>query len=98
MPKVPSSKKRACGICGETRKLKKSDCCDNWICNDEPKYKDSCSRAHRRESICGYHHSESHSGKWQDCEECKEEGVEDNYPIKESYYEKPPPKVSKKCY
>lgn len=93
MPKVPSSKKRACGICGATRKLMKSECCDNWICNDEHKYKESCKRSHQKYSICGYHYFEKHPGKWQDCDKCKEDKVEDEFPIKESFYEKPPPKV-----
>lgn len=97
MSKTPS-KKKACGICGKTagknRKLMITECCDNWICDDELKYKESCARAHRRESICGYHHIESHPGKWQDCNQCKEDGVEDEFPINESFYEKPPPKVS----
>lgn len=65
-----------CGICAKKKKLVKTDCCKNWICNDEDKYvifsyaKNSCSRNHRRFTLCGYHNTEGHSGKWQSCKKC----------------------------
>lgn len=67
-----------CGLCGKTENLIKTECCNNWICNDEHKYvlfsyaRNSCHRNHRRYTICGYHYIEKHSGRWQDCQICRE--------------------------
>ena len=66
-----------CGLCGKTKKLAKTECCDQWICDDEGKYvlfsyaTNSCSRNHRRYTLCGYHYSEGHSGDWKDCPKCR---------------------------
>jgi DNA-directed RNA polymerase subunit RPC12/RpoP len=68
---------RRCGLCGATTNLVKTECCGNWICNDEENYvmfsfaRNSCSRNHRRYTLCGYHFNEEHGGKWQDCAECR---------------------------
>lgn len=68
-----------CGLCGKTTQLTKTECCDNWICDDEHKYRlfsyerNSCHRNHRRYTMCGYHYAHDHSGNWKDCEECKAE-------------------------
>lgn len=68
-----------CGLCGKSRKLKKTECCDQWICDDEDKYvmftyaRNSCSRNHRRYTLCGAHYAEDHKGKWQDCKTCRED-------------------------
>ena len=65
-----------CGFCGKKKKLIKTDCCNNWVCDDEDKYvmfsyaRNSCSRNHRRFTLCGYHKTEDHSGKWQTCKKC----------------------------
>ena len=70
--------KLKCGLCGKSKKLTKTDCCNEWICDDEDKYimfsfaNNSCSRNHRRYTLCGSHHIEGHKGKWQDCKECRE--------------------------
>lgn len=92
MPKNKSSKtaKRAgskqsrpkdvphCGLCGKTKNLTKTECCGNWICDDEHKYvmfsyaRNSCSRNHRRYTLCGYHFNEGHPGDWKDCPKCRE--------------------------
>ena len=72
------SKIPKCGLCGKTKNLIKTDCCDQWVCDDEQNYvlfsykKNSCSRNHRRYTLCGFHHNEKHSGKWQNCNECRE--------------------------
>lgn len=72
------NKKPKCGLCGKTKNLTKTECCDNWICDDEHKYKlfsysrNSCHRNHRRFTLCGFHHCEGHSGKWQECDDCKD--------------------------
>jgi hypothetical protein len=67
----------ACGLCGKKKKLREqTDCCHNWICSDENDYvlfsyaRNSCSRNHRRFTICGHHKSEEHKGAWQKCKKC----------------------------
>ena len=78
MKKNPGPAKPKCGLCGKGKNLTKTPCCDQWICDDEHKYvvfsyaKNSCSRNHRRYTLCGFHHNEGHSGKWQDCKACRE--------------------------
>jgi hypothetical protein len=68
-----------CGLCGKTKNLTKTECCGNWICDDEHKYvlfsyaRNSCSRNHLRFTLCGFHFSEGHPGRWQDCPTCREE-------------------------
>lgn len=82
--KSKSKKKspRKCGLCGKTTNLTKTECCDQWICDDEDQYilfsyeRNSCSRNHRRFTLCGYHHTEEHSGTWQECSKCKNDFVE----------------------
>lgn len=78
MPKstIKNTKKK-CGLCGKSsKKLTKTSCCNNWICDDEDSYKmfsyarNSCSRNHRRFTLCGAHVSEEHSGDWKNCKEC----------------------------
>lgn len=67
-----------CGLCGKTKNLIKTECCDQWICDDEHTYvmfsyaRNSCSRNHRRFTLCHHHYLEGHDGDWQSCEECKE--------------------------
>ena len=73
------SEKPKCGLCGKTKNLTKTECCDQWICDDEDSYqlfsfaRNSCHRNHRRYTLCGFHFAEGHEGKWQDCQECKEQ-------------------------
>jgi len=77
---APSSGKAAarCGLCGATKGLTKTECCGNWICNDEHEYalfsfaRNSCSRNHRRYTVCGFHFNEGHTGDWKDCPKCRE--------------------------
>ncbi|HUP82137.1 MAG TPA: hypothetical protein VM260_26530 [Pirellula sp.] len=67
-----------CGLCGATKNLIKTECCDNWICDDEANYvmfsyaQNSCHRSHWRYTLCGYHFNEQHAGDWQDCPKCHE--------------------------
>ena len=69
--------KPRCGLCGKTKKLTKTACCHQWICDDEDKYvifsyaRNSCSRNHRRFTLCGYHHTEEHPADWMDCPICR---------------------------
>ncbi len=66
-----------CGLCGKTSNLTKTECCNNWICDDAHKYvlfsyaRNSCYRNHDHYTICSFHFHEGHSGKWQDCETCR---------------------------
>jgi hypothetical protein len=78
-PKKPTARKvPACGLCGKTRGLTKTECCGNWICDDEHKYvmfsyaRNSCHRNHRRYTLCAFHFAEGHEGRWQDCPKCRE--------------------------
>ena len=76
---VDKSTSRCCGLCGATDNLTKTDCCGQWICDDEGQYqlfsyaRNSCSRNHRRFTLCGHHSTEGHEGPWQDCSKCREE-------------------------
>lgn len=69
--------KPRCGLCGKTRKLTRTECCDQWICDDEENYvlfsyaMNSCSRNHSRYTLCGFHYNEGHAGAWQDCKKCR---------------------------
>jgi hypothetical protein len=76
--KGKSSDKPKCGLCGKTQNLTKTECCGNWICDDEHEYRlfsfahNSCSRNHARYTLCGSHYAEGHPGSWQDCQACRE--------------------------
>ncbi|GIW41970.1 MAG: hypothetical protein KatS3mg076_2547 [Candidatus Binatia bacterium] len=69
---------KSCGLCGKTKALMRTECCDRWICDDEHEYvlfsyaRNSCLRNHRRYTLCGYHWAEQHEGSWKDCAECRE--------------------------
>lgn len=77
--KTPKTPRRRCGLCGATKNLTKTECCDNWICDDEDQYvlfsyaRNSCHRNHRRFTLCGSHFSEEHPGHWKDCPECRKD-------------------------
>lgn len=66
-----------CGLCGKTANLTKTECCGQWICDDEDKYvlfsyrRNSCHRNHSRYTLCSFHHNERHPGRWQDCGKCR---------------------------
>lgn len=68
-----------CGLCGKTKKLTKTDCCDQWICDDEASYRlfsyerNSCHRNHDRYTLCSHHHHEGHDGNWQTCKLCRKD-------------------------
>ncbi len=74
----PRSERPSCGLCGKTRKLTRTECCRQWICDDENKYvmfsyaRNSCHRNHNRYTLCGAHSNEGHEGRWQDCAKCRE--------------------------
>ncbi|MBN2086743.1 hypothetical protein JW758_00170 [Candidatus Peregrinibacteria bacterium] len=67
-----------CGLCGNTKNLIKTECCNNWICDDQDEYvmfsyaRNSCSRNHDRYTLCGFHFNEGHEGNWQDCKKCRD--------------------------
>jgi len=68
-----------CGLCGKTGNLTKTECCGQWICDDEDQYvlfsyaRNSCRRNHRRYTLCGYHYAEDHPGDWKTCPQCRED-------------------------
>ena len=68
-----------CGLCGKTSKLVRTECCGQWICDDEDQYelfsyaRNSCLRNHRRFTLCGSHNTEGHDGHWKDCSQCRED-------------------------
>ena len=77
----PSKQKpdiRRCGLCGKTTKLTKTECCGQWICDDEDQYvlfsyaRNSCYRNHDHYTLCSYHHNEGHAGHWKDCKKCRD--------------------------
>ena len=76
--KRPNTRPR-CGLCGKTENLTKTECCDNWICDDEDQYvmfsyaRNSCHRNHSRYTLCAFHFNEGHEGKWQECEKCRKD-------------------------
>lgn len=59
------------GQADENRMLRPVDlrCEDNYILFSYAR--NSCHRNHRRYTLCGYHHTEGHTGDWRNCEECK---------------------------
>jgi hypothetical protein len=67
-----------CGLCGNTKNLTKTECCGNWICDDEQEYvlfsyaRNSCHRNHDHYTLCSYHFNEGHAGDWKDCAKCRE--------------------------
>ena len=68
-----------CGLCGKSGKLTRTECCDQWICDDEEEYvlfsyaRNSCYRNHSRYTLCAFHYNEQHEGDWQECQECRDE-------------------------
>jgi hypothetical protein len=77
MKETTKTAKARCGLCGKTKKLIQTDCCDAWICDDEGKYvlfsyaRNSCHRNHRRFTLCASHHAEGHKGDWSACKRCR---------------------------
>ena len=78
-PGQPLERER-CGLCRKrTKRLTQTECCGRPICDDEGEYvlfsyaRNSCSRNHRRLTLCGFHHMESHSGEWKNCDACRNE-------------------------
>ncbi|GAO98036.1 hypothetical protein Cva_00679 [Caedimonas varicaedens] len=68
-----------CGLCGSTEKrLTKTECCQNWICDDAHTYQvfsyanNSCYRNHDCYTLCAAHYHEGHTGRWQDCQQCRD--------------------------
>ena len=76
-PKALKPDAPRCGLCGKRGRLVRTECCGQWICDDEDKYvlfsyaRNSCHRNHRRYTLCGFHHVERHSGDWQTCPKCR---------------------------
>lgn len=77
--KAAAKERPRCGLCGKKGKLTKTECCGQWVCDDEESYvlfsyaRNSCSRNHRRYTLCGFHFNEGHAGGWQDCKKCRKD-------------------------
>ena len=37
-PAMKKADKPRCGLCGKNKNLTETECCGNWICDDEHKY------------------------------------------------------------
>jgi hypothetical protein len=76
-PSQAHAPKPRCGLCGKTKGLMQTDCCGNWICDDQHKYvlfsyaRNSCARNHDRCTLCSFHHQNGHKGHWKDCKVCR---------------------------
>ncbi|CAG9461829.1 unnamed protein product [Pedinophyceae sp. YPF-701] len=74
---------RACTMCGSTRKLKRLECCGEWICDAQDDYvmfsysRDFCDRNHERYTRCASHANDKHRGDWRTCKECASLGEDD---------------------
>jgi hypothetical protein len=74
-----------CRLCGKRGRLIRTECCGQWICDDEHKYvlfsyaRNSCHRNHRRYTLCAYHHNERHAGTWQACPKCRADFLTEIY-------------------
>jgi len=76
------TEQKQCGICGASnRRLKRTHCCKNWVCDNEDQYqlmsysRDFCSRSHDRYTLCGackecWNHG---SPDWRTCKKCLDE-------------------------
>jgi hypothetical protein len=77
--KAPAKERPRCGLCGKRGKLTKTECCGQWICDDQENYvmfsyaRNSCSRNHSRYTLCGFHFNEGHKGNWQACRKCRKD-------------------------
>ncbi len=73
----PGTDAPRCGLCGKTKNLVRTECCGNWICDDESTYVmfsyacNSCHRNHNRYTLCAHHHIEGHAGDWKTCRKCR---------------------------
>jgi hypothetical protein len=105
----PGASKPVCGLCGKSARVTTTECCGRPICDDEDSYqvfsfaRNSCSRNHRRLTLCGTHFIEGHDGDWRTCLDCKDD-IETElyvyYGTNEFNFEKllnPPSFSPKKC-
>lgn len=83
-PHLKATKRHAtdrarCGLCGKTNNLTRTECCGQWLCDDEDQYvlfsyaRNSCHRNHSRYTLCGHHSAEGHAGDWKTCPQCRKD-------------------------
>lgn|SRR5262245_8681042 len=74
-----------CGLCGKTGRFVRTECGGQWICDDEATdvllsyARDSCSRNHRRFTLCGHHSVEGHGGDWRHGRWCRDDFATEIY-------------------
>lgn len=75
----------SCGLCGRTGNLTRTECCGQWICDDEDQYVlfsyawNGCYRNHDRYTLCSFHHNEEHEGDCKGCGKCREDFETEDY-------------------
>jgi hypothetical protein len=67
-----------CTVCSRQGRLRRTSCCNNWVCDRDDLYTGGysrafCNRSHERYTACGQHHSEGHKGDWRTCRTCLSE-------------------------
>lgn len=76
IPEIYDPIKPRCGLCGKQGRLIKTECCNQWICDDSDQYemfsysRNSCFRNHSHYTLCSHHYNEDHMGNWKDCKQC----------------------------
>ena len=104
-----TTKTPRCGLCGRTDNLTKTECCSQWVYDDEDQFalfsyaRSGCHRNHDRYTLCALHHAEDHPGDWKTCPQCRR-GIETEmyvyYGTNEYNFEKlenPPAYESARC-
>lgn len=80
-----------CYFCGNsTLPLVKMPCCEEYSCCDTEyisfKGGGTCQFEHETYSICHSHYVDKHSGKWQECEKCREFFGEEDFNHELEYF------------
>jgi hypothetical protein len=76
--KPEGKQKKRCGLCGKAGRLMKTECCNQYICDDYDQYvlfsyaRNSCARNHDRYTLCASHFNEGHKGDWRECKKCRD--------------------------
>ncbi len=76
---MTTKSKVKCELCDEEENLILTDCCKNWVCNDEDQLAtfsisiNQCYQNHFKNTLCGFHYREGHKEpNWKTCQQCKD--------------------------